>query len=84
MFRRYEVRIVTLELKVADLEQFETKYAPIVDALQSAALMATALAAKLDQARRGTLSRVQIAVAIAALFVPSALTAALTLLIVRR
>lgn len=83
LFRRYEARIVTLELKVEALEGDVKKYAGIVDVLHEASLVAAALKVKLERARLGTLSRVQIAVAVAAILVPPFLSAALTLLIVR-
>lgn len=84
LYRRYEARIVRLELRVDDLEAFEAKYAPIVDTLREAQLVAVALVAKADLARRGVLPKWQIVIAVLALFVPSILTATLTFLILKR
>lgn len=83
LFRRYEARIVTLELKMEWLEEQMKKYSPIVDVLHEAALVATALSAKLERARIGTLSRWQIAVGVLALFVPPVLVSSLTYLLVK-
>lgn len=82
LFRRYELRIVALEFKVEALEGVNEKYTPVIEALHEAALVATALKAKMEKARLGTLSRTQIVVGVLALFVPSFVSAGLTLLIV--
>lgn len=82
LFRRYEARIVTLELKVEHLESVNDRYTPVIDALHEAQLVATALKAKMERARLGTLSRTQIVIGVLALFVPPFLSAGLTLLIV--
>lgn len=83
LFRRYEARIVSLELRADAFEDYVAKWTPIVEKLRDAELIATALAAKLDLARRGALSKWQIAVAVCALFVPPVLTMGLTLLVLR-
>jgi hypothetical protein len=83
LFTRYEARIVRLELRVDDLEDFKKRYAPIVDTLRDEQLVGIALAAKAELARRGVLPRWQVTIAIMALFVPPVVTAALTLLIVK-
>lgn len=83
LFRRYEARIVKLELRCDDFELYVKKWTPVVEKLRDAELIATALAAKLDLARRGALSKWQIAVAICAVFVPPLLTMGLTLLVLK-
>lgn len=84
LYRRYEARIVRLEIDVEDLKAFRQKYTGIVDVLRDSALMADALAAKLELARRGALSKWQLAVACFALFVPSMVTAGITILILTK
>ncbi len=83
LFRRYEARIVTLEIKVTDLELFEAKYSGYVDDLRSAQLIATALLAKTALARSGLLPKWQIGVAILALFVPQIVGSLLMYLILK-
>lgn len=84
LFRRYESRIVKLEGRCDDFDDYMQKWTPVVEKLRDAELIATALAAKLDLARRGALSKWQIAVAVCALFVPPMLTMGLTLLLLKR
>ena len=83
LYRRYEKRIVDLEWQVEQLEGTVAKYVPIVDALKDAKMLADALAERLVTGRTVQWTRVQVSIAILALFVPSCVTAGLTVLIIK-
>lgn len=84
LFRRYELRIVQLELACEVFHEFCEKYRPIVDQMTEDARVALRVAAALQDARRVKLSRVQILLAIAALAVPSIVSAFLTSYLMHR
>lgn len=84
LFVRYEARIVALELAQEELSSTCARYWPIVDDLRDSALVATKLAEALGQQARTKLTKVHIALGIAALFMPAIVGSLLTALLVGR
>lgn len=83
LFKRYETRIVALEYAVDGLRVTADRYIPIVDKLRDNELVAEQIAARLRASSTLGLSKVHVAIGIAALFVPSIVGAILTALLVR-
>lgn len=75
LFRRYEARIVALEIGLRDLAATVAADSKIVSELRDAKLLADAIAERLNEGRRWTVTKLQVAVAIAALVVPPTLGA---------
>lgn len=80
---RYEARLVALELRADRIEDTCEHYWPIVDQLRDSKLVADQIAERLRQSTALGLSKVHIALAMLALFIPSVVGAVLTALLVR-
>lgn len=77
LFRRYEARIVALEVEQEALRDFARTYKPLVDKLETDRAITEAVAKRIVEGHRYTLSRVQVLIAIIAVIVPPMLTALL-------
>lgn len=76
-FRRVESRLVALEFKVERNDERIGKLEPIVGELRDDNMLADKLAERMQQTRRQAFTRVSIAAALGAVFVPPVLTALL-------
>ena len=76
-FRRLESRMVVLEFKVERNAERIGKLEPIVGELRDDNMLADKLAERMQQTRRQAFTRVSIAAALGAVFVPPILTALL-------
>lgn len=77
LFVRYEARIVRVEEACDACHEWRKKYGQIVDELKVGDEIARAVAKRLKEERTFALTRVQFALAFAALCVPPVLTAVL-------
>lgn len=77
LFRRYEARIVTLELLHAETRAAVEAMKPVVDNLETDRLLHDAIAANLTHRDAVRLSRLQLALVVVALFVPPTISALL-------
>lgn len=83
MFVRYEARIVALELRQEEIKAACDHYWPIVERLRDADLVAQQIAERLQQTATMKLTKVHVAIAAFALFLPSIVGALLTYALVR-
>lgn len=77
LFTRYESRIVQCELEIDRFSKWIDKYEPIVDGLRDRDMLAREIAKQVGEQRRNAVTKVTVAVALLALFVPPFLTFAL-------
>lgn len=74
LFRRYESRIVAVELLCEAFDTFKEKYMPLIDALVSDVEVDKRVKEALKRERAIVLTRVQLYIAFAALILPSLFT----------
>jgi hypothetical protein len=84
LFRRYEARIVALEIQAEAARTWRAHYGPVVDELRETDRIAKAVADRLKEAQTMTFTRVQLVIAACALLIPPCLSAGLTILFLKR
>lgn len=82
LFRRYEARIVALEVDVSAHHEEWKHYKALVDKHETDRMIAQAIADKIVEQRSFALTRRQVAVATVALFLPTTVGALLTFALV--
>ena len=76
-FRRIEARLVPVEMKAENNARRLDKLEPVVAKLRDADLIAATVAERMNVERRAAISRLTVAAALLAVFVPPILTALL-------
>lgn len=83
LFVRYEARIVAAEIAIEDFREWRKKTDPVLVELRDNDLMAATIAENVNARTRVRLSKVMVAIALAALVVPAIVGPIVTVLLVK-